>query len=50
MQNLRRTMENGSEKDVKKASILESKKGPKIDEKNMHFEPSWGSPVGKVRP
>jgi hypothetical protein len=37
MQNLQRTLENSNEKDIKKASILGSKKGPKIDAKKHAF-------------
>ena len=44
MQKLRRTMENGSEKDTQKASILGSKKCPKTDAKKHAFwDPPWGA-------
>jgi hypothetical protein len=41
MQNLQRTLENSNEKDVKKASILGSEKGPKVDAKKHAF---WDLP------
>ena len=44
MQKRRRTMENGSEKDTKKASILGSKSGSKTGAKKHAFwDPPWGA-------